>query len=56
MNNIYNGYASGSLDDGNCISDNYNNIKVYRFYLLFIINFVYTPFSRHVAIIGKNFW
>ena len=28
MNDIYNGYASGSLDDGTCISDSYNTIKV----------------------------
>ena len=28
MNDIYNGYASGSLDDGTCILDTYNTIKV----------------------------
>ena len=28
LNEVYNGYASGTLDDGKCISDSYNTIKV----------------------------
>ena len=44
MNDIYNGCASGCLDDGNCISDSYNTINLYRFYFPFIINFGYTSF------------